>query len=147
MISGERKQVDLNQSLRDDESLWSRAFNSQQRLKRAIETGKKDHTGVMEDKVLPDYYQKIIRLCQAHQIRIIGVRFPAMKAYFAQLPAQKENDLNRFLTSLPFERILDYRDFTQDPTLYNNEDHLNRTGALKLLQQMEQDTGIKLKRS
>ncbi|MGD9210285.1 MAG: hypothetical protein PVI90_05890 [Desulfobacteraceae bacterium] len=145
IISDNKKQVTLNQTLRDDEFLWSTDFTPLQRVKRAVETGKKDHTGVMENEILLKYYNKIITLCKKKNIRVIGVRFPAMKEYFEQLSPQKNHQLEAFLKGLPFEKILDYRNFTQNPELYNNEDHLNRDGALQLLRKMEKDTGIKLK--
>jgi len=145
IISGDKKKVILDQSLRGNESLWSTSYTPLQRVKKAIETGKKDHAGVMEDKALPKYYRKIIILCKEYNIRIIGVRYPAMKEYFEQLSSQKNLHLEAFLKSLPFEKILDYRNFSQNPKLYNNEDHLNKDGALQLLRQMEKDTGLKLK--
>lgn len=143
-ISGQKKKADFEQCLREDESLWSTRITAKERLERAIATGKGDHKGVMDDQTLPDYFRQIIYLCQARGIRIIGVRYPAMEAYFAQLPAENEKRLESFLEELPFETILDYRNFSQDPQLYHNEDHLNATGALALLRQMEKDTGISL---
>lgn len=145
IISGKKKEVGLEQHLREDESLWSTRFTAQKRLERAIATGKADHRGVMEDPVLPQYYRKIIDLCVARHIRIIGVRYPAMQAYLAQLPAENSLKLEAFLKELPFETILDYRDFSQDPRLYHNEDHLNEDGARLLLRQMETDIGLGLR--
>lgn len=145
IISGNKKKVDMEQRLRDDETLWSTRICAEDRIKRAIATGKGDHRGVMEDRSLPYYFREIVHLCRSNGIRVIGVRYPAMAAYLAQLPAEKEEKLNAFLKKLPFEQILDYRNFSQNPRLYHNEDHLNVTGAFALLRQIEKDTGLILR--
>jgi hypothetical protein len=144
IITGNQKSADLEQAMRDDKSLWCNQFTAAQRIKKAAETGRKDHAGVMDDNTLSEYYLKIIDLCVARNIRLIGIRFPAMQAYFEQLAPENRTTYENFLKRLPFEKSLDYRTFSQDPHLFEDEDHLNQEGARRLLRQIEKDTGLEL---
>ena len=67
-----------------------------------------------------------------------------MLEYCEQLPDDNRIRIEAFFESISFKQVLDYRNLTQNPKLYTNEDHLNKMGADLLLRQIEIDTGLKL---
>ncbi|GAB4419865.1 MAG: hypothetical protein OHK0039_32770 [Bacteroidia bacterium] len=143
-ISGNIAKRNLYEQLRQDHYMWSREISPEQRLEFALKTGKSDHKGVMADSIQQVYYRKIFDLCAAYGVKVIGVKYPAMREYIAGLEAGPREQLESFFASLPFHAMLDYRDFTQDPLLMKNEDHVNDDGARLLLKRMEADTGLRL---
>lgn len=144
IISGKKSKVHVNQILRKDQTLWGTVCTPEKRRERAIETGRGDHQQVFDDQTHAEYYQKIVNLSHAHRINIIGVKFPAMLEYCEQLPDDNRIRIEAFFESISFKQVLDYRNLTQNPKLYTNEDHLNKMGADLLLRQIEIDTGLKL---
>ncbi|MEM7658975.1 MAG: hypothetical protein AAF399_22825 [Bacteroidota bacterium] len=146
-LSGHIAQRDLYQQLRADHSMWAREFNDAQRIEMAEKTGVSDHRGVLNDSIQVEYYQKIFDLCQSHEVEVIGVKYPAMQEYLAGLPTEKQQDLDSLFNTLDFQAMLDYRNFSQDPTLFKNEDHVNDDGAILMIKEMEAATGLNLGRN
>ena len=140
-LSGNIAKRDLYEEFRRDHYKWSRDLSQAERVELALKTGVSDHRGVMGDTIQLHYYRKIVDLCVARGIQVAGVKYPAMDEYLAGLEPGPQAELQAFLATLPFDTLLDYRRFTQDPTLLKNEDHVNDDGAILLLERMEQDLG------
>jgi hypothetical protein len=69
---------------------------------------------------------------------VIGVRFPVHPGYSAQVPPQKVAELDAWLTSHGVTQIIDLRNALTDPRDFEDEDHLNETGAAKAVKLLEQ---------
>ncbi|MDX2286266.1 MAG: hypothetical protein NW241_19005 [Bacteroidia bacterium] len=137
----------LYEELRQDHQKWSRDIPEADRIKYAIATGRGDYRNVLENEEQVTYYKQILDLCKEKGIKVIGVQYPAMQEYIAQCPPETRAKYDAFLQAQGFYALLDYRDLTQDPKLYKNEDHVNDEGAKLLLQRMEQDLGMQLANS
>ena len=145
-LSGHVAHRDLYTQLRADHSMWSTQIPEEKRLEYAEKTGVSDHRGVLEDSVQLSYYHKMIELCRENNVKIIGVKYPAMQEYLAGLPQEKQQKLDSLFSEVGFFTMLDYRNFSQDPRLFKNEDHVNDDGARLLIKEMERDTGLSLGR-
>jgi hypothetical protein len=121
-----------------DPLAWSR-LSEEQRTRAATETGKGDHEGV---GTLPQpffWYRRTVELAQARHVRVIGVRFPVNSAYAAQAPANEVARIDAFIRAAGVERILDLRAAVTDPRDFEDEDHLNETGAAVMVQRLQQE--------
>lgn len=143
-VSGQVKTRNLYTQLRADHSMWSTQIPAEQRLEFAQKTGISDHRGVLEDSIQVSYYHKMVELCKEKGVKIIGVKYPAMQEYLAGLPTDKQSKLDSLFSEVGFYAMLDYRNFSQDPRLFKNEDHVNDDGARLLIKEMERDTGLNL---
>ena len=71
-------------------------------------------------------------------VRVIGVRFPVNPGYSAQITPDKVAALNNFLTSHGVSEIIDLRNALSDPRDFEDEDHLNDAGAVKVVKILEE---------
>jgi hypothetical protein len=120
-----------------DPLAWSR-LNDEQRLESAVETGKGDLDGVGDSQAPFGWYQRILDVAREHNVKVIGVRFPVHPGYSAQISPQKVAELNAWLTSHGVTQIIDLRNALTDPRDFEDEDHLNETGAAKAVKLLEQ---------
>jgi hypothetical protein len=119
-----------------DPLAWSR-LTDEQRLESAVQTGKGDHDGVGDSQVPFGWYQRILDVAREHNVKVIGVRFPVHPGYSAQVPPQKVAELDAWLTSHGVTQIIDLRNALTDPRDFEDEDHLNETGAAKAVKLLE----------
>jgi hypothetical protein len=120
-----------------DPLAWSR-LTDEQRLESAVETGKGDHDGVGDSQVPFGWYQRMLDVAREHHVKVIGVRFPVHPGYSGQISAQKVEELNTWLTSHGVTEIIDLRNALTDPRDFEDEDHLNETGAAKAVKILEE---------
>jgi hypothetical protein len=119
-----------------DPLAWSRLTDAQ-RQASAIATGEGDHAGVGDSQVPFMWYQRILDAAREHHVRVIGVRFPVNPGYSAQVSAQKVAELDAWLTGHGVAEIIDLRNELTDPRDFEDEDHLNETGAAKIVKHLE----------
>jgi hypothetical protein len=119
-----------------DPLAWSR-LTDEQRLESAVETGKGDHDGVGDSQVPFGWYQRMLDVAREHHVKVIGVRFPVHPGYSGQISAQKVEELNTWLTNHGVTEIIDLRNALTDPRDFEDEDHLNQTGAAKAVKLLE----------
>lgn len=144
LLSGRKSQRQMYERLREDQSLWARGLTAEERLQFAQGTGESDHRQVMESSDQTETYTRIIALAKSSGIQVTGILFPAMKPYFDGLPVENSRRHREFLDSSALDGLLDYRDFSQDPSLFKNEDHLNDVGATLLIGRIENDLNLSL---
>jgi hypothetical protein len=120
-----------------DPLAWSR-LTDEQRLESAVATGKGDHAGVGESQVPFGWYQRLLDVAREHHVKVIGVRFPVHPGYSGQISAQKVEELDTWLTSHGVTEIIDLRNALTDPRDFEDEDHLNETGAAKAVKLLEE---------
>jgi len=120
-----------------DPLAWSR-LTDEQRLANATETGEADHAGVGDSQVPFKWYQRILDVARQHHVKVIGVRFPVHSGYAAQISPDKVAELNTWLTSHGVTQIIDLRNELTDPRDFEDEDHLNDSGAAKIVKVLEQ---------
>jgi hypothetical protein len=119
-----------------DPLAWSR-LSDEQRLSSAVETGKGDHAGVGDSQVPFGWYQRILDVAREHHVKVIGVRFPVHPGYSGQVSVQKVAELDAWLTAHGVSQIIDLRNELTDPRDFEDEDHLNETGATKIVKVLE----------
>jgi len=119
-----------------DPLAWSR-LTDEQRQASAVATGEGDHAGVGDSQVPFTWYQRILDAAREHNVKVIGVRFPVHPGYSAQISAQKVAELDAWLTAHGVTQIIDLRHELTDPRDFEDEDHLNETGAAKIVQVLE----------
>ncbi|MBS0419171.1 MAG: hypothetical protein JSR66_15785 [Proteobacteria bacterium] len=120
-----------------DPLAWSR-LTDEQRLASATETGQGDHAGVGDSQVPYMWYQRILDVAREHHVKVIGVRFPVHPGYSAQISPDKVAELNTWLTSHGVSQVIDLRNELTDPRDFEDEDHLNDTGAAKIVKVLEE---------
>jgi len=76
-------------------------------------------------------------VAREHNVKVIGVRFPVHPGYSGQVPAQKVAELDGWLTAHGVSEIIDLRNELTDPRDFEDEDHLNETGAAKIVKILE----------
>jgi hypothetical protein len=126
-----------------DPLAWSR-LTDEQRLESAVDTGKGDHAGVGDSQVPFQWYQRTLDVAREHHVKVIGVRFPVHPGYSAQVSPEKVAELNAWLTSHGVTQIVDLRDALTDPRDFEDEDHLNETGAAKAVKLLESRLGRRI---
>jgi hypothetical protein len=119
-----------------DPLAWSR-LSDEERRESAIETGKGDHAGVGDSQVPFGWYQRILDVAREHNVKVIGVRFPVHPGYSGQVSAQQVAELDTWLTGHGVTQIIDLRNELTDPRDFEDEDHLNETGAAKIVKVLE----------
>jgi hypothetical protein len=120
-----------------DPLAWSR-FTDEQRQASATATGEGDHAGVGDSQVPYMWYQRILNAAREHHVKVIGVRFPVHPGYSAQISPRKVAELDAWLTGHGVTQIIDLRNELTDPRDFEDEDHLNETGAAKIVKVLEQ---------
>ena len=120
-----------------DPLAWSR-LTDEQRLANATETGQGDHAGVGDSPLPFIWYQRILDVAREHHVKVIGVRFPVHPGYSAQISPDQMAQLNVWLTSHGVTQIIDLRNELTDPRDFEDEDHLNDSGAVKIVKVLEQ---------
>jgi hypothetical protein len=119
--------------------------SEQFRSELAESTGRYDHRGAGHQSQAVSWYAHIVDLAHAHGVKIITLRYPAHPGYFASVQESTVKAIDSELGNLGLPPPLDYRRSISDPALFKDEDHLNDSGALVLLQRLEHDTGIRLR--
>jgi lysophospholipase L1-like esterase len=104
----------------------------------AVDTGRGDHAGIGDVRTPFIWYQRILDLAREHHVRVIGVRFPVNAGYSSQAPADKVAAIDSFLASHGVAQIIDLRDALTDPRDFEDEDHVNETGAVLVVKMLEQ---------
>jgi len=113
-----------------------------ERTRRARGTGALDYKSLFADPRTTVLYREIVQRLRRNGVRVIGLRFPVDRDYLAEINAQDRARVEALQESLGFERIVDYKDLTQDPRDFADPDHLSRRGALLLLDRLRQDLAI-----
>jgi len=126
-----------------DPLAWSR-LTDEQRLESAVATGKGDHAGIGDSQVPFGWYQRILDVAREHNVKVIGVRFPVHPGYSGQVSAQKVAELDGWLTAHGVSQIIDLRNELTDPRDFEDEDHLNGTGAAKIVKVLEARLGRRI---
>ncbi len=119
--------------------------SEQYRSTLAEATGQYDHHGAGHQPQALSWYAHIVDLVHAHGVKVITLRYPAHPGYFASVEETTVKEIDSELGNLGLPPPLDYRRAISDPMLFTDEDHLNDSGALVLLQRLEHDTGIRLR--
>ena len=119
-----------------DPLAWSR-LTDEQRQASAVGTGEGDHAGVGDSQVPYMWYQRILDVAREHHVKVIGVRFPVHPGYSAQISPDKVAELDSWLTSHGVTQIIYLRHELTDPRDFEDEDHLNDTGAGKIVKVLE----------
>jgi hypothetical protein len=120
-----------------DPLAWSR-LTDEQRMASAVETGREDHAGIGQVQAPFTWYQRILDLARAHHVRVIGVRFPVNAGYSLQAPTDEVAAIDSFLLSHGVAQIVDLRNALTDPRDFEDEDHLNETGAVLVVKMLEE---------
>jgi hypothetical protein len=120
-----------------DPLAWSRLTN-EQRMASAVDTGRGDHAGIGDVQTPFVWYQRILDLARERHVRVIGVRFPVNAGYSSQAPAEKVAAIDSFLLSHGVSQIIDLRNALTDPRDFEDEDHVNATGAVLVVKMLEQ---------
>jgi hypothetical protein len=82
-----------------------------------------NHSITLEQSLLD-----IIRICNQNNIRVVGIKFPLSSEYIRVL-GDKAYGTDRILQSHNIE-VLDYKNlFVNNDTYFEDQDHLNETGA------------------
>src|SRR3989339_317370 len=84
--------------------------------------------------------ERIFTLAQAHGVMVIGVRYPVVREYQDHARFMDIASVRAVLAAMPFRAILDYQQLYDDrQDLFQDEDHLNETGALLFSQRLASD--------
>ena len=126
-----------------DPLAWSR-LTDEQRMAEAVDTGRGDHAGVGEVETPFVWYQRILDIAREHHVRVIGVRFPVNAGYSSQAPADKVAAIDSFLLSHGVAQIVDLRNALTDPRDFEDEDHVNETGAVLVVRMLQERLHRKL---
>lgn len=116
---------------------------AQVRRERATKTGQGDHLGVGAAAEPLLWYQRIIELARDHDVDVVAVRFPADADYLGQIPAEGGKVVDQALDRLRIQPI-DLSRALQSPTYFENEDHVNATGAAALVCLLQARTALNL---
>jgi len=79
----------------------------------------------------PEYARamvELVRFCRENDIRVIGLRYPVAPSLKAMIDATDLTQIRSFYEALGIE-ILDFTRAFSDPTLFQDQDHLNPTGV------------------
>ncbi len=110
----------------------------------ATQTGKIDHNAILTNENDTLVFRKTIDLYKSRNIKVIGIRFPVYAEYMAQCDQNDLEQVDRFVQSLNLDYNLDYSSTIKDPSLFADEDHLNKEGITLLSKHIYEDTGVKL---
>jgi hypothetical protein len=114
------------------------------RQERAVATGKGDHVGVGDEPAPLLWYRRIISLAREYGVQVIAIRLPANANYLAQVPERGKAVVDRELTQLGVESVVELGKAIQLPQLFEDEDHVNPQGAALLLCMLQGRTGMSL---
>ncbi|MEO8467942.1 MAG: hypothetical protein ABI640_21695 [Gammaproteobacteria bacterium] len=108
-------------------------LSDDERAEQARRTGDMDHRGVGQEQQPLFWYGRILELARERHLSVIGVRFPVHSEYSAQASVADVANVDEFLHSHGLTKIVDLHDALADPGDFEDEDHVNQTGAAKLL--------------
>lgn len=98
------------------------------------------------DRTTKVYFEKIMQLCQAHDIKIVMVRYPMTKEYSTEerkiVPAEKLfREIEEIATLYSvYQGTFDYHDLYFDhPEYFFDPDHLNVKGSNLLTERLDDD--------
>ncbi|MEP7244631.1 MAG: hypothetical protein ABI885_13265 [Gammaproteobacteria bacterium] len=113
------------------------ALSDADRSEKARGTGAMDQKGVGEHREPFYWYSRIMELARERHVRVIGARFPVHADYSAQVSAERVERIDSFLRREGVADIVDLRDGLTDPRDFEDPDHLNQQGAVKVLKLLE----------
>ena len=100
-----------------------------EREARALRTGEGDHRQVGQLDEPFAWIARIMALARAHDVVVIGVRYPAHRDYFATVSKFDEERVNSRLARSGLNDIRDLRYAFDDPRCFEDPDHVSRSGA------------------
>ena len=115
-----------------------------ERFKLAKSTGDMDHRGIAEHREPIEWFERIVKLARQRGIRIVAVRYPAHREYFASISDEQAAKLDRELQRMGITSILEFHDSFASPQYFKDPDHVSAEGAYKLLHLMQEQLGMKL---
>jgi hypothetical protein len=132
MIIENRFQLTENGTILTDEG-WKDLLpaKAQQSARKRI----RKHFPDQKEPVYPylvHYYERLIRLCKAHNIRVILIRYPLSRPYFAHLDQKIQDELNAYYHRIQARyqiSLWDFSDLIKEKEFFANPDHLNYEGA------------------
>lgn len=129
--------------VKDDAEGWL-ALSEDERQQQARATGIGDHRGIGDHPEPFQWFERIAALAHEHGIRIIAVQYPSHPGYIQAISAQADALVNAELARAGITDIIDLRNVFADPTLFKDEDHVSRKGAIALLHILSQRSGQRL---
>jgi len=140
----------VNSGKKDIESQWSvkTEIEKMNSAKKRIESYKLNYTLSM-DKLVIQYFNKVIEESKKHDIQLYLVFYPQTKEYLSQINETNNLLVEDFVTSLSKKEnliLLDYRNiFKEHSEYFANQDHLNDIGAKHFTNKLilDLDRGLK----
>ena len=123
----------------EDAGSWL-ALSETEREQQARATGIGDHRGIGDHPEPFQWFGRIAALAHEHGIRIIAVQYPSHPAYIQAISPQADALVNAELARAGVTDIIDLRNVFADPSLFKDEDHVSRKGAIALLHILSQRT-------
>jgi hypothetical protein len=107
--------------------------SNQNKRRDVVERINAQFPGDQRSPILTERLLEIIRLCRAHNIELVGIKFPLAKDYLSLL-GNRSFGADDLLKTQGI-RVLDFkRAFAEDDSLFANQDHLNEGGGEALSQ-------------
>ncbi|MCY7361594.1 MAG: hypothetical protein LH629_05930, partial [Ignavibacteria bacterium] len=118
---------------------WKLATEKFEKTKQRIDGQFPDEKS---SEVLKESLQKIMLLCKANNIELVGIKFPLATEFLKQLGKKSFHADSVFIKSnLP---VLDYKYlYINEDQYFSNQDHLNDTGANLFIKKFIADNNIK----
>jgi hypothetical protein len=129
--------------VRDDAQAWL-ALSDAEREKQAAATGIGDHRGIGTHQEPFLWFERISALARSRGVHIIAIQYPSHPAYIRGITAQSDALVNAELARLGITDVIDLRNAFSDPSLFKDEDHVSRKGAITLLRLLSKRTGRQL---
>ncbi|MDD5025961.1 MAG: hypothetical protein PHH13_01140 [Candidatus Peribacteraceae bacterium] len=84
--------------------------------------------------------RSLLALAEEHGVAVIGVRYPIVREYQDRARLMDIASVRAVQSKLPFRAILDYQQLYDDrQNLFQDEDHLNETGAILFSRRLARD--------
>lgn len=138
------------------EEIWKRKAsdlnipeNAQAAETRHIEN-RKDSSGkmIVNQEEIEALY-KLIELCELKNIRVVMVTTPYLREYNELVPDDFLNEFHEIVQTVQVDTEVEYYDYSKDERfvdsedLFMNSDHLNKEGAIKFMDILWLETGMK----
>jgi len=104
--------------------------------------GNSDHAAIMGNPKDTIYFKEMMTEFKNRGVKVISIRFPVTSNYIGQCSGQDEDKVNQFLSHFEFYKNLDYSNTIKSIELFEDPDHLNKQGVLKITAHIESDTGL-----
>jgi len=112
-------------------------LSEEERISRAHRTGLSDHVQLDEFDEPYLWIERIVALTRAHNVRLIGVRYPAHPAYASAATPDRMERIHDRVAQLGVQDVRDFRSTFSRPECFTDADHLSPAGALVLARMLE----------